>query len=60
MNSRLVAAAASEFVDLESMIRRLDGTRIAAERHTTFYKADEITYEEPGGNLVTFAKIDRS
>jgi hypothetical protein len=26
---------------------------------STFYKADELTYEEPGGNLVTFAKFDR-
>ena len=29
------------------------------DRHTTFYDADELTCEEPGGNLVTFAKIDK-
>jgi hypothetical protein len=29
------------------------------ERHAMFYKADEISYEEPGGHVVTFAKLDR-
>jgi hypothetical protein len=40
-------------------IAALKGAKVVAERHTTFYKADELTYEEPGGNLVTFAKFDR-
>ena len=48
-----------EVDDLDAVIAALKGERIAAERHTTFYKADELTYEEPGGNLVTFAKIDK-
>jgi hypothetical protein len=33
--------------------------RVGAERHTTFYRPEEISYEEPGGNLVTFAKYAR-
>lgn len=48
-----------EVDDLEAVITALKGEKVAAARHTTFYKADELTYEEPGGNLVTFAKIDR-
>jgi hypothetical protein len=48
-----------EVDDLEAVIAALGGERIVAERHTTFYKADELTYEEPGGNLITFAKFDR-
>lgn len=48
-----------EVDDLEAVIGALGGAKIAVERHTTFYHADEITYEEPGGNLVTFAKMDR-
>ena len=48
-----------EVDDVDAVIAALKGAKVAAERHTTFYKADELTYEEPGGNLVTFAKIDR-
>ncbi len=48
-----------EVDDLEAVIASLEGARIVAERHATFYNADELTYEEPGGNLVTFAKITR-
>ena len=48
-----------EVDDVEAVIAALKGERIAAERHTTFYDADELTYEEPGGNLITFAKIQR-
>lgn len=48
-----------EVDDLEAVITALKGEKVAAQRHTTFYKADELTYEEPGGNLVTFAKINR-
>jgi threonine dehydrogenase-like Zn-dependent dehydrogenase len=53
------AAIFIEVDDIDAVIAALKGERIAAERHTTFYKADELTYEEPGGNLITFAKIDR-
>lgn len=48
-----------EVDDVDAVIAALKGAKIVAERHTTFYKADELTYEEPGGNLVTFAKIER-
>jgi catechol 2,3-dioxygenase-like lactoylglutathione lyase family enzyme len=48
-----------EVDDLDAVIGALSDAKIAVERHTTFYHADEITYEEPGGNLVTFAKMDR-
>jgi threonine dehydrogenase-like Zn-dependent dehydrogenase len=49
-----------EVDDLEAVIAALRGAKIAVERHTTFYKSDEVTFEEPGGNLVTFAKLDKS
>ena len=48
-----------EVDDLDAVIGALGDAKVAVERHTTFYHADEITYEEPGGNLVTFAKMDR-
>ena len=48
-----------EVDDLDAVITAMKGCKVVAERHTTFYKADELTYEEPGGNLVTFAKFDR-
>lgn len=49
-----------EVDDVDAVVAALKGAQVAVERHTTFYKSDEITYEEPGGNLVTFAKIARS
>ncbi len=48
-----------EVDDLEAVIAKLQGSKVVVERHTTFYDSDEITYEEPGGNLVTFAKFAR-
>ena len=48
-----------EVDDLDAVIAALKGSKVVVERHATFYKADEITYEEPGGNLVTFAKFTR-
>ena len=48
-----------EVDDVESVIAAMKGTKILAERHKTFYGADEITYEEPGGHLVTFAQMNR-
>jgi hypothetical protein len=48
-----------EVDELDAVIESLQGAKVAVERHTTFYKSDELTYEEPGGNLITFAKIDR-
>jgi putative intracellular protease/amidase len=46
-----------EVDDLDAVIARLAGAKVLVERHLTFYKSDELTYEEPGGNLVTFAKF---
>jgi hypothetical protein len=48
-----------EVDDLDAVIAAMKGAKVVADRHTTFYKSDELTYEEPGGNLVTFAKFDR-
>lgn len=48
-----------EVDDLDALIAAMPGDRIVVQRHQTFYKSDELTYEEPGGNLVTFAKFDR-
>jgi glyoxalase/bleomycin resistance protein/dioxygenase superfamily protein len=53
------AAVFIEVDDLDAVIAALAGAKVVAERHTTFYKSDELSYEEPGGNIVTFAKIDR-
>jgi catechol 2,3-dioxygenase-like lactoylglutathione lyase family enzyme len=54
------AAIFVEVDDLEAVISALKGSKVAVERHVTFYKSDELTYEEPGGHLVTFAKFNRS
>jgi hypothetical protein len=48
-----------EVDDLGAVIAAMKDAKVVAERHATFYKSDELTYEEPGGNLVTFAKFDR-
>lgn len=48
-----------EVDDLDAVISTLAGAPVAAERHATFYGSDEISYEEPGGNIVTFAKFKR-
>jgi len=48
-----------EVDDLDAVIAAMKGATVLVERHTTFYKADEISYEEPGGHVVTFAKFDR-
>jgi len=45
--------------DLDALIAALKGAKVVVERHTTFYDSDELTYEEPGGNLVAFAKFNR-
>jgi hypothetical protein len=49
-----------EVDDLDEVIAVLAGEKVVVERHATFYKSDELTYEEPGGNLVTFAKFERA
>ena len=48
-----------EVDNLDAVITALATEKAIVERHTTFYKADEISFMEPGGNIVTFAKFDR-
>jgi threonine dehydrogenase-like Zn-dependent dehydrogenase len=48
-----------EVDDLDAVDAALDGETVTVERHATFYQSEEITYEEPGGNLVTFAQFKR-
>ncbi|HUL56136.1 MAG TPA: VOC family protein [Usitatibacter sp.] len=48
-----------EVDDLDAVVDALRGAPVLVERHSTFYGADEITYTEPGGNLVTFAQFTR-
>jgi Glyoxalase/Bleomycin resistance protein/Dioxygenase superfamily len=48
-----------EVDELDPLIEALRGAPILVDRHSTFYGADEITYTEPGGNLVTFAQFTR-
>ena len=46
-----------EVDDLEAVIAALGRSEIIVERHKTFYNSDELTYQEPGGHLVTFAQF---
>jgi len=48
-----------EVDDLDAVVDALRATPVLVDRHSTFYGADEITYTEPGGNLVTFAQFTR-
>lgn len=48
-----------EVDDLDAVIAAFKDAKILAERHKTFYGSEEITYEEPAGHMVTFAKFDR-
>ena len=48
-----------EVDDIAEVIAALAGAKVVVERHTTFYDSDELTYEEPGGNLATFAQFKR-
>jgi hypothetical protein len=51
------AAVFVEVDDLDAVIAALKGAKVIAERHKTFYGSEELTYEEPGGSLVSFAKF---
>ena len=51
------AALFVEVDELDAVIAALDGEKILVERHKTFYNSDELTYQEPGGHLVTFAQF---
>ena len=46
-----------EVDDLDAVIAALEGEKVLVERHKTFYNSDELTYQEPGGHLVTFARF---
>ena len=48
-----------EVDNLDAVITALATEKAIVERHTTFYGADEISFMEPGGNVVTFARFDR-
>ena len=48
-----------EVDNLDALIAALATEKAVVERHTTFYGADEISFVEPGGNVVTFARFDR-
>ena len=51
------AAVFVEVDDLDAVIAALKGAKVIAERHQTFYGSEELSYEEPGGSLVSFAKF---
>jgi len=48
-----------EVDDLDAVITALATEPAVVERHKTFYGADEISFMEPGGNVITFARFDR-
>lgn len=48
-----------EVDDLDAVIAKLAGSKVLVEKHKTFYGSFEQTFEEPGGNVVTFAKFER-
>lgn len=43
--------------NLDEVIESLKDFEVVVERHQTFYGADEITYKEPGGHIITFAEF---
>ena len=51
------AAVFVEVDDLDEVIAALAGEKVLVEGHKTFYNSDELTYQEPGGHLVTFARF---
>lgn len=48
-----------EVDDLDAVISKLAGSKVLVAKHKTFYGSFEQTFEEPGGNIVTFAQFDR-
>ena len=48
-----------EVDNLDAVIAAFASEPALVERHETFYGADEISFMEPGGNVVTFARFDR-
>lgn len=51
------AAVFIEVDDLDRLVETLKGEKIVVDRHKTFYDSDELTFQEPGGNFVTFAQF---
>lgn len=48
-----------EVDNLDAVITALATEKAIVERHTAPYGADEISFMEPGGHVVTFARFDR-
>jgi hypothetical protein len=48
-----------EVDNLELAIAALAQEKVLVARHETFYGADEISFAEPGGNVVTLAKFGK-
>lgn len=46
-----------EVADLDAILAGLNGTKLEAEKHTTFYGATEIVVRDPGGHFITFAQF---
>jgi hypothetical protein len=46
-----------EVDDIDAVIAALGRAEIIVDRHKTFYNSDELTFQEPGGHLVTFAQF---
>ena len=51
------AAVFIEVDSLDAVVESMKGEKIVVERHKTFYDSDELTFQEPGGNFVTFAQF---
>ena len=51
------AAVFIEVDNLDAVVESMKGEKIVVERHKTFYDSDELTFQEPGGNFVTFAQF---
>lgn len=49
-----------EVDNVDAAITALATEKAIVERHTTFYGADEISFMEPGGHIVTLARFDRA
>ena len=48
-----------EVENLDAIVAALEGIETVIPRRKTFYGADEYVVREPGGNVVTFAQMDR-
>jgi uncharacterized glyoxalase superfamily protein PhnB len=46
-----------EVDNIETAVAAMNGAPIVAERHKTFYGADEFTVKDPAGHFLTFAQF---